>query len=89
MFFYVYCIFQAENPPYWSVTEWCEGFMQLLDHMDIKQVHLFGASLGNLTYSIYSSHSSLLIISIIWIITYIINNKLFYKLLCFYNQLKT
>lgn len=22
--------------------------MQLLDHMDIKQVHLFGASLGNL-----------------------------------------
>lgn len=37
---------QVENPPYWSVTEWCEGFMQLLDHMDIKQVHLFGASLG-------------------------------------------
>ncbi|KAF0757768.1 maspardin-like [Aphis craccivora] len=41
-----YRVISAENPPYWSVTEWCEGFMQLLDHMDIKQVHLFGASLG-------------------------------------------
>lgn len=48
LFKYMFCLFfQAENPPYWSVTEWCEGFMQLLDYMDIKQVHLFGASLGN------------------------------------------
>ncbi|XP_050523425.1 maspardin-like [Daktulosphaira vitifoliae] len=41
-----YRVISAENPPYWSVTEWCEGFMQLLDYMDIKNVHLFGASLG-------------------------------------------
>ncbi|XP_050442457.1 maspardin-like [Adelges cooleyi] len=41
-----YRVISAENPPYWSVTEWCEGFMQLLDHMDIKNIHLFGASLG-------------------------------------------
>lgn len=47
VFILLFIDIQVENPPYWSVTEWCEGFMQLLDHMDIKQVHLFGASLGN------------------------------------------
>jgi maspardin len=37
---------QAEGPVYWSVTDWCEGFKRLLDHLDIEKVHIFGASLG-------------------------------------------
>lgn len=39
-------MFQAESPPYWNVEEWCEGFRNLLTHLDLEKVHLFGAALG-------------------------------------------
>ncbi|XP_049831501.1 maspardin-like [Schistocerca gregaria] len=41
-----YRVISAENPVYWSVKEWCEGFRRLLDYLCINKVHLFGASLG-------------------------------------------
>lgn len=37
---------QAEQPAYWTVKEWCEGFKKLLDHLGLSKVHIFGASLG-------------------------------------------
>ncbi|OXA61773.1 maspardin [Folsomia candida] len=39
-------VLSVESPIYWSVSDWCEGFRRLLDHLDIERVHLFGASLG-------------------------------------------
>uniref|UniRef100_A0A1B6M629 Maspardin n=1 Tax=Graphocephala atropunctata TaxID=36148 RepID=A0A1B6M629_9HEMI len=41
-----YRVISAENPVYWTVREWCEGFKKLLDHLELGKVHLFGASLG-------------------------------------------
>uniref|UniRef100_A0A1B6GIW3 Maspardin n=1 Tax=Cuerna arida TaxID=1464854 RepID=A0A1B6GIW3_9HEMI len=41
-----YRIISAENPVYWTIREWCEGFKKLLDHLELEKVHLFGASLG-------------------------------------------
>lgn len=41
-----YRIISAEQPPYWSVREWCEGFRKLLDSLGLSKVHLFGASIG-------------------------------------------
>jgi maspardin len=28
------------------VDEWCRGFRQLLSHLDVEKVHIFGAALG-------------------------------------------
>lgn len=41
-----YRVIAAESPPYWSAEEWCQGFRQLLTHLDLEKVHLFGAALG-------------------------------------------
>lgn len=41
-----YRVIALEHPIYWSVAEWCEGFRQLMDHLGLDKVHLFGASLG-------------------------------------------
>lgn len=37
---------QAEQPAYWTVKEWCEGFKKLIDQLGLQKVHIFGASLG-------------------------------------------
>eukprot|EP00039_Didymoeca_costata_P023160 m.6200 g.6200 ORF g.6200 m.6200 type:complete len:324 (+) comp3496_c0_seq1:145-1116(+) len=39
-------VISVKSPPCWTVEEWCEGFLKLLDHLRIDQVHIFGASLG-------------------------------------------
>jgi len=39
-------VLSVEAPPFWSVTEWCAGFKDLLDYLSIEKVHIFGASLG-------------------------------------------
>ena len=41
---------QAEHPIYWSVNEWCAGFIKLIDYLELDKVHLFGASLGKYTW---------------------------------------
>jgi len=27
--------FQVDSPPFWTVEEWCEGFRNLLTHLDL------------------------------------------------------
>lgn len=41
-----YRVISLEHPVYWTVTEWCEGFRKLLDHVGLDKVHILGASLG-------------------------------------------
>uniref|UniRef100_A0ABD2XL33 Maspardin n=1 Tax=Trichogramma kaykai TaxID=54128 RepID=A0ABD2XL33_9HYME len=41
-----YRVIAVEPPVYWDVKEWCNGFRRLLDYLQLKKVHLFGASLG-------------------------------------------
>ena len=38
--------FQVESPTYWTVEEWCRGFRNILTHLSLEKVHLFGAALG-------------------------------------------
>jgi len=41
-----YRVLSIEWPPYYAVKDWCKGFKELLDHLNIERVHLFGAALG-------------------------------------------
>lgn len=41
-----YRVIAVESPPYWSIHEWCVGFRNLLGHLKVEKVHLFGAALG-------------------------------------------
>merc|ERR1719507_2934400 len=41
-----YRVLAVESPPYWSQTEWCRGFKELLDHLCLEKVHILGAALG-------------------------------------------
>jgi len=41
-----YRVISVQSPPYWSLSQWCQGFKDLLDHLDIEKVHLFGSALG-------------------------------------------
>lgn len=41
-----YRVLSVESPAYWSLTEWCSGFKDLLDHLAVEKVHIFGAALG-------------------------------------------
>jgi len=41
-----YRVLSVESPPYWSQTEWCRGFKELLDHLCLEKVHILGAALG-------------------------------------------
>jgi len=41
-----YRVIAAEAPSYWSVEEWCAGFRNLLTHLHVEKVHIFGAALG-------------------------------------------
>jgi maspardin len=36
----------VEYPVFWSVEEFCDGFLKLIDHLELDKVHIFGASLG-------------------------------------------
>lgn len=39
-------VISVEYPTYWTVQEFCEGFQQLLNHLQLDRVHLFGSSVG-------------------------------------------
>jgi len=41
-----YHVISAQFPPYWTHKAWIEGFAGFLRVMGLKQVHLFGVSLG-------------------------------------------
>jgi len=41
-----YRVLAAEWPAYYTTHEWCRGFKDLLDHLNLERVHLFGAALG-------------------------------------------
>lgn len=41
-----YRIVSVEYPTYWTVQEFCVGFQQLLNHLQLSRVHLFGSSVG-------------------------------------------
>lgn len=39
-------IISVEYPVYWTTDEFCDGFIKLMDHLQLDKVHIFGASLG-------------------------------------------
>lgn len=39
-------VISVSYPVYWNFTEWCEGFIKLLNFLQLDEVHLFGAALG-------------------------------------------
>jgi len=41
-----YRVLSVEYPPYWNLHDWCVGFRDLLDHLNLEKVHILGASLG-------------------------------------------
>ena len=41
-----YRVIAAESPAYWSLDDWCTGFRNLLSHLHLEKVHIFGAALG-------------------------------------------
>eukprot|EP00051_Salpingoeca_urceolata_P014906 m.190309 g.190309 ORF g.190309 m.190309 type:complete len:315 (-) comp18225_c1_seq1:63-1007(-) len=41
-----YRVLSIDYPVFWTHEEFCQGLLQLLDHLQVDQVHLFGASLG-------------------------------------------
>lgn len=41
-----YRVISLEYPVFWTVDEFCEGFVRLIDHMELTKVHVLGASLG-------------------------------------------
>jgi len=41
-----YRVLSVEGPPFWTCDDWCSGFKDLLDHLGLEKVHLFGAALG-------------------------------------------
>ncbi|XP_074595299.1 maspardin-like [Brevipalpus obovatus] len=41
-----YRAISLEYPTYWTLEEFNQGFMRLLDHLGVRKVHVFGASLG-------------------------------------------
>jgi maspardin len=51
-------VISTEPPVYWSVTDWCEGFKKLLDHLDVDKVHIFGASLGGYLAQKFAEYTS-------------------------------
>jgi len=41
-----YRVISIEYPVFWSVEEFCDAFLRLIDHLELDKVHIFGASLG-------------------------------------------
>lgn len=41
-----YRVISVEYPVFWSVDEFCDGFLKLMDHLELDRVHILGASLG-------------------------------------------
>lgn len=41
-----YRVISVEYPVFWSIEEFCDSFIKLIDHLELGKVHIFGASLG-------------------------------------------
>jgi len=39
-------VLAVEAPPYWTHHHWCQGFKELLDHLNLEKVHILGSALG-------------------------------------------
>ena len=52
-----YRVLAAEWPAYYSMKEWCKGFKDLLDHLNLERVHLFGAALGGFLAQKFAEHT--------------------------------
>jgi len=48
----------VDAPPFWTHEEWCEGFLQFLDHLRLDQVHIFGASVGGFLGQKFAVHTA-------------------------------
>ncbi|XP_034246979.1 maspardin-like [Thrips palmi] len=51
-------VIAAEHPVYWTVTEWCDGFRKLMDHLGLQKVHIFGTSLGGFLAQKFAERTS-------------------------------
>ncbi|GAB6031233.1 hypothetical protein CHUAL_009045 [Chamberlinius hualienensis] len=50
-------VIALQNPVYWTVSEWCEGFRKLLDYLGLDKVHILGASLGGFLAQKFVEHT--------------------------------
>lgn len=41
-----YRVISVQWPVYWTHESWCQGLLQLLDHLGLERVHILGAALG-------------------------------------------
>lgn len=41
-----YRVISVEYPVFWTAEEFCDGFIKLIDFLELDKVHIFGASLG-------------------------------------------
>lgn len=41
-----YRVITVEYPVLWTVDEWCESFLKLINYLGLDKIHCFGASLG-------------------------------------------
>jgi len=52
-----YRVLAAEWPAYYTLKDWCKGFKDLLDHLNLERVHLFGAALGGFLAQKFAEHT--------------------------------
>lgn len=52
-----YRVLAAEWPAYYTLKEWCKGFKDLLDNLNLERVHLFGAALGGFLAQKFAEHT--------------------------------
>lgn len=59
-----YRVISAEYPSYFTMEEFCEGLLRLLRYFKVKQVHLFGASLGGFLAQKFAQYNPSVIASL-------------------------
>lgn len=57
-------VISAEYPSYFTLQEFCDGFLRLLRYFKVKQVHLFGASLGGFLAQKFAQYNPSVIASL-------------------------
>lgn len=58
-------VISAEYPNYYTIDEFCQGFLRLLRYFKVKQVHLLGASLGGFLAQKFAQYNPSVIASLI------------------------
>ncbi|KAI2799886.1 Maspardin [Blomia tropicalis] len=57
-------VISLQYPTYFTIDDFCDGFQRLLDYYKVKQVHIFGASLGGFLAQKFAQYNSSVIASL-------------------------